>query len=245
MIKPLYAIPTCNPTRAKKVTQAWRDQGYQVALIVDHKKTGQFLWGDESADLVIEMRRYLGYYESINMLNRFFREGLLPQKNVVSVFNVATLERPEVVVTGGDDIYPDPTMSGPAIVEEMQTKNPDGFWVMQPIGDMVAMPGTERICGSPWFGPAWQRRAYQGNGPFCGAYFQFYGDEELFEVSKKLGVLIQREDLTQRHDHYHRNGGPKKTDYQEFNENHFWKSDRETFLKRKKRGWPDHVPLAS
>ena len=80
---------------------------------------------------------------------------------------------------------------------------------MQPTGDrwMVHKDGTaasDRICGSPWMGREFIERINGGAGPFWPEYFHFFCDEEMKQVAEQLGILWQRRDLTQKHEHWQR-----------------------------------------
>jgi hypothetical protein len=148
-------------------------------------------------------------------------------------------DRADIVVTGGDDITPDFKKKAEKIAAECYERYPDGYFVMQPTGD--ELPGTDQICGSPWIGKGWIKRAYRGQGAFCPDYFIFFGDEELKNVAQLRGVLWQRRDLLQYHDHWTRTGGPKKTDYQVGNDRN-WNNDEAVFKARKADGFPGHEP---
>ena len=168
---------------------------------------------------MIRQAKYEGWGASMNFLSR-------------KVFD-AIATRCDWVVAASDDIYPIRTLepkrsrfswatlrrSAPAIpdgvcggIDADAAASPSArmpwstFGVMQPIGDLKAWPASriDRICGSPWLGREFCRRMYQGNGPFWPEYRHMFDDEELFEVSKRMGVLWQREDLTHRHEHWGR-----------------------------------------
>jgi len=64
----------------------------------------------------------------------------------------------------------------------------------------------DRICGSPWMGREFCRRANAGKGPLCEDYEHMYVDEHLQEYAKQLGILWQRPDLIQYHHHALRGG---------------------------------------
>jgi nucleoside-diphosphate-sugar epimerase len=191
--------------------------GYKTAVLLD-KGTGPV-----EADLILYADPWPGYYRSLIRLCR------------------AIGQEADIVVTGGDDMWPDPRKRAEAIASEFFQKFPDGFGILQPTGDDLA--GTDRICGSPWLGREWIRRAYQGRGPVWGEYLGFFGDEELKNVSSSLGVLWQSPDLVQYHDHWSRAGGPPKTDYQGRNERLYWERDKALFHRRREAGWPGHWPL--
>jgi hypothetical protein len=270
-----YCIPSCNPKRAREVTEAWREMGYRVAVLVDRNRLEDFIWGEDAPDLVVETYTYPGYYRSVNLLAAMLYhgpfwalenalDGRLAKKapvgftsEFVAIPGSSTIDGiPHVpgaptlvstlaaIATGGDDIFPDEKQTASEIRDTLYVLREDGWFVAQPIGDVVAMPGTDKICGSPWFGRAWLERGYSGRGPFCSDYFQFYGDEELFNVAKLTGAYVALPDVTQRHEHYHRPGGPSKLDYQARNETHYWSRDQRVFFERQKKNWPGHKDVA-
>jgi len=236
-----YCIPSCNPARTREVTEAWREMGYRVAVLVDRNRLEDFLWGEDAPDFVLETRQYPGYYGAVNLLARFMRgRKTLADVEGVRIGGEYTRTESMTIVTGGDDIFPDEKKTASEIRDSLYARFVDGWFVAQPTGDVVAMPGTDKICGSPWFGRAWLDRGYGGRGPFCADYFQFYGDEELHNVAKLTGAYVALPDVTQRHEHYHRQGGPEKTDYQARNETHYWSRDQRVFFDRQRKNWPGH-----
>lgn len=212
-----YAIPSADPQRARDCLAQWRARGYRTAVLLDPGVP------DVEADFCMHVDTYPGYWRATNLLCR-----KLPGRR-------------DIVVAGGDDMYPDPNADPQTVAREFFARWPDGFGVMQPIGD--DLDGTDRICGSPWLGRGWLQTSYRGRGPFCPQYNAFYGDEELFHVAQLLGVFWQRADLTQYHDHWMR-GGRAKTDYQQANDRH-WERDQEVFRQRQVQGWPGHERLGS
>jgi len=217
------AFPSCNFERAKRTVDKWRDMGYRTAVYLDHTMA--------SVNAEFEhFGRYSGYWDACNTLavRCMSRSAILnPGKRVT-------------VVLAADDIEPDPTRPGPEIAEECyELYGP--LWVMQPIGDVEHVEGTDRICGSPWLSREWMMRAYGGRFVAPLWYAQFYGDEELQNVAERLGVLHQREDLTQPHLHWCRKGASiKRLRYQIQNSDRYWNTDKETFDKRASLGFPGH-----
>lgn len=205
-----YAIPSANTARAVACLAVWRSRGYRTAVFLDE--------GAPSVGADLEVRgAYPGYFAAVNRL-------------VTHIGPTA-----DVVVTGGDDMYPDPDHAPSDIARQFYTRFPDGAGVMQPVGDTLT--GTDQICGSPWFGRGWLLRAYEGQGPFHPGYTAFFGDEELLHVARQQGRLWQRPDLVQRHDHYTRPGGPPIEPYQERNQR-YWAMDQQLFHERRDAGWP-------
>lgn len=138
------------------------------------------------------------------------------------------------VVAGGDDMFPDPKKRAAEIAEECSEHFGGTLGVMQPHGDNFG--GTTRICGSPWIGREYARRANRGVGPLWPDYFHFYADEELFNVAGAQGLLWCRTDLSHFHEHWTRTKSGR-TDYQKHNQKS-WDKDKALFLARKAAGFP-------
>lgn len=204
-----YAIPSCNPERARRCFGAWHDMGYRCAVLVDGTTEAP-----PNADLVIRHSAFRGYFASVNVL---CRKILAMHPDV------------EIVVTGGDDMLPDPKVRADDIAAQFRADFPDLCGVMQPTGD--DLPGTDRICGSPWLGRGWIERGYNGTGPMHAGYRAFYGDEELRIVATRADRMLDRPDLVQRHEHWSR--GIPRTDYQVSNDR-WWTADQALFVERAK-----------
>jgi hypothetical protein len=212
-----YAIPSCNQVRCSESFAKWKEMGYLTCVLLD-KGADQ----PKDADLIMYTDVYEGYYKSfITMARTIGRDA-------------------DMIVTGGDDIFPDPSKKASEIAHECMTRYPDGLFVMQPTGD--AMSGVESICASPWFGRGWLDRGYQGRFPVWHEYIAFFGDQELKEVAERIKCLWQRKDLCQYHHHWSRVGGPAKTDYQIRNDR-YWKHDEAIYKKRMMQKFPQMWPL--
>lgn len=214
-----FAIPSANAAQARATLPAWRDMGYRVAVLQDRFRF------DVSADLVVrDWTTWRGWVASVHHLCR------LPE-----------LRDAAVVVTGGDDMYPDPKLRADEILEQFLDRFPGTFGVMQPTGD--TMDGTDRICGSPWLGRAFRQLINGGAGPFHTGYFSYYADEELLNVSTALGCLWQRPDLIHRHDHWSLRG--ESTPLYLRASMKRWNADESLFLRRRILGWPGAVPIGA
>lgn len=218
-----YAIPTAMPTvEAERTLQLWRNMGYRLALYCDVPRK----------DLKCDLQLYGDYRGYPKAVNRLCREILnqYPDTNVI--------------VTGGDDIDPDPRHSPELIETEFLTHFRGTFGVMQPTGDrwMVNSQGlcaAERVCESPWMGREFIQKAYQGTGPYCEEYYHFFADEELHDVAIKLGILWNRSDLVHHHHHWSREGRPRPSYLAPAKLN--WDQARELFRARQLQGFPGHV----
>ena len=104
----------------------------------------------------------------------------------------------------------------------------------------------ERIAGSPWIGREFFRCMYGGTGPWWHEYTHCFGDEELQCVAKKLGVFLQRADLTQYHENWARKRGSiedRPAFLAEANSSAHWVKYQSIFLMRKAAGFPGHEPI--
>lgn len=203
-----FAIPSKRPPEeAEPVLKQWRERGYKLAVWRDQ--------GEASVNADAEFSgTYTGYARIVNLL----------------VDRVLALD-PEAdwIVTGGDDVLPDPNHSAEEIarqcgehfglLHDVPNHECSTFGVMQPIGDRWGDklgPYVERVCGSPWMGREFCKRVNRGTGPLWQGmtigekvwegYTHMGVDEELQAVASKYGILLQRPDLTHFHQHW---GRPK------------------------------------
>lgn len=212
-----FAIPSANPDFCRATLPAWRERGYRVAVLQNHARA------DIPADLCVWSDHYPGWAASINLLCR----------------DIVPHDAP-IVVSGGDDMLPDPDRAAHEIAREFLARFPAGFGVMQPTGDQLLGAGT--FCGSPWLGRGWIRAAYQGRGPLHPAYRHNWADNELHWVARCAGALWARPDLTQRHEHFSRTGAPKP-DYWAREVEARDRHDVQLFLARAWQGFPGAQPL--
>ncbi len=218
--RPIYALPSANPDMAALHLSNWVAQGYRVIVGQDRVRYAP----PAGVEVFLLGSAYLGYARSVAFM----------------IANVIPREAP-VVVFGGDDMDPDPHKTAAQIAAEYVARFPNLEGIMQPTGD--PMDGTKRICGSPWVGRLWLDTANNGDGPFHPGYFHCYSDEELFDVSTAAGKLQQRDDLTQRHDHWTRRGltaeqvAPIHGPIQDH-----WQQDKDLYQRRRASLYPGAVP---
>jgi hypothetical protein len=216
-----FAIPSASPQRCRRNLPAWREMGYRVAILQNRQRA------EIPADMVVWSDTYPGWAESINILCR----------------EIVPRETP-IVVSGGDDMLPEPGHSAPQLAEQFLEHfgdTPGGtFGVMQPQGD--GFMDTSRYCGSPWLGRAWIERMYGGRGPMFGGYHHNWADNELLWVARGLGALWQRPDLSQHHAHFTRTGGEKPAWWRQHVEKHDL-DDCKLYLSRLWARFPGHAPL--
>lgn len=227
-----FAIPSKRPrAEADAVLAKWRALGYRVAVFRDP--------GDEplsEVDAVLSMP-YPGYARAVNAL-------------CASVLLLD--EGAEWIVTGGDDIEPDPHNPAGEIAAQCSKHFSGTCGVMQPTGDPWVDYSIERICGSPWMGRKFCERANGGRGPLWHEYAHMFCDEELQHVAIKLGILWQRRDLIQVHNHWMRQGAEGIDRFKrppaflaEANSPEHWDQYQTLFRVRQQRGFPGHELLAA
>lgn len=217
-------FPSADKTTAETCRDRWAKRGYLVGIFCDVTKPAP------KADYVYQSN-YEGYWKSCNILTA----------------RVMASRKAEVVTLIGDDMNPDPVYTAQEIAEVYLERFPDGYGILQACGDPQGQdssgtPAAARICGSPTFGIGWAERGYGGRGPCPTEYSAHWGDEEMWEVAKREGILWLEPKYTFFHRHWSF-GHQKKTPWQIKNEPASRK-DRRTFLDRKKTGWPGSAPLA-
>jgi hypothetical protein len=209
-----FCIPSKRPAHeVEPVLAKWRERGYKTWLMRD--SIGEFIGSCNETYVLSEFGEYPGYAKAVNHLAKRVLE---------------TDPSCDWIVTGGDDVLPDPNKAadeiaaecsmhfgvrqdlawkeGESISKRMHSARLSTFGVMQPTGDRsfrdAQGPYIDRVAGSPWLGREWCLRINQGNGPLWPEYFHMGVDEELQAVALKQGVFWQRPDLTHFHQHWGR-----------------------------------------
>jgi len=207
--------------------QRWREMGYKIALWRNGPHS--FESPQDIFDILKVSYGYAGWGPSINTLIR-----------EVCAFD------PEAqwFVGGGDDTLPDPTKTAEEIGRECSEHFGGTFGVMQPTGDLRHWPNSriDKFAGSPWIGREFARRVYSGNGPFPPELTHMFGDEALQCIAEKLGCFWQRPDLTHKHEHWMRDGGPAPAHLTEVNSKRHWDESKAIFHRLKMEGFPGHEP---
>lgn len=230
-----FAIPSKRPVEeCEPVLSLWKERGYKIALWRDPDDKFPDLW-----DCLVR-KPYPGYSQSVN--------GLVKE----------ILHRDwkaEWIVTGGDDIEPDPNHTAQEIADQCRDHFGSTLGVMQPTGDRWGEDSPDnktyypnepayidRVCGSPWMGRELCVRLNQGRGPMWPDYWHQFNDEEMQCVVKKLGIFWQRRDLIHRHNHWMKNG-QMPTFLTRANSQDNWNKMRAIFHSRKASGFPGHELL--
>jgi hypothetical protein len=243
-------IPSARPPEVvAEWAKEWKERGYRVALYRDDSALACADW------IMLSTTQYPGYANAVNALVAY----------VMAAHNDA-----EWFVIGGDDVFPDPNHSAEEIAREcelyfgaaafgQQTRVGGTYGVMQCTGDRwgvnpdhlnPAMRSAyiDRVCGSAWIGREFAKRVNQGKGPLWPEYQHMFVDEELQAVATKLGVLWQRPDLTQMHQHEAR----KHRSYtsadipphlKKWAGPEHWKEAEAIFKGRRAAGFPGSEPL--
>jgi hypothetical protein len=215
-----FVIPSANATKCGETFARWKSLGYETYVLVDG---GTPVPTD--SDVALRVEEYEGYAKSVNLLAK-----------------LAVADGCEIVVTGGDDVLPIPSLKAQEIGRQFREHFPDMLGIMEPCGDrhMVDAAGlcaAERVCIAPWMGSEWVRRGYGGKGPLHEGYWHFFVDEEIKNVAEKLGILWQRSDLTQYHDHWTR--GRQRPEYLD-KAAAGWAEAKSLFESRQAAGFPGH-----
>lgn len=244
-----YCIPSARPVaEANLVLTKWRERGFKIAL-----------WRDDDrdmpiCDLVLMNREYPGYARAVNALAK----------------EVLTRDAEcQWIVTGGDDVEPDPNHTADEIAwqcslhfEKLYMPDVGGFslrptfGVMQPTGDRwgeqpelgnlhpLRTAYIDRVAGSPWLGREWCERANQGKGPLYPDFHHMFVDEFLQASAQKQGVFWQRRDLTHMHNHWQRGGGkPCPSFLQRVSGPAHWNKSQALFERLKAKNFVDGDPL--
>lgn len=216
-----FAIPSASPERCRAVLPVWREMGYRTAVLADARTSSE--QEDFAADRVVRVDQYHGWPQSVNLLCR----EVVPKSC-------------RVIVTGGDDVLPDRSVPATAIAQQFLDRFPDSFGVMQPRGD--AFMSAHRYCGSPFLGRAWCETMYGGRGPIHPGYKHNYADNELHWLSRGMGALWDRPDLTHTHEHFSRSGDAAPSHWRGVVASDL--QDCLLYYARAQSGFPGHEPIA-
>lgn len=231
-----FCIPSARPAvEAQACFDLWKSHGYRTAA-----------WRDSGAEPInvdlLLVGDYEGYARTVNAL-------------VAEVLERDT--DAQWFVCAGDDTEPDPNHTADEIAAEcsdyfgtcdLPNTEPSPAWVyptfgvMQPTGDGH---GIESICGSPWMGREWCERINCGRGPLWPDYTHNFCDNELQEVSKRLGVLWQRPDLTHKHNNWMWTTKVRPRFLDAAYSQPEWEKAKAIFYRRRAEGFPGHEPLAT
>jgi len=220
-----YCIPSARPDGG--TLREWKERGYKLAV-----------WRDPGADPLDGLIDYLilGKYEGYAVsVNRLVDAAMGADRScewfVTGGDDVSPdlAHSPEEIAEQCSDgffrmCYDRHPRHRPHWQLAMEHVDWRTFGVMQPTGDRWgadepwaqknfpnAPAYIDRICGSPWMGREFCRRANAGKGPLCEDYEHMYVDEHLQEYAKSLGILWQRPDLIQYHHHALRGGKPQSS----------------------------------
>jgi hypothetical protein len=255
-----FCIPSAKPVpEAIECLGRWRSMGYKTAVIRDQEDCVRE-WN--SAEGLTIIQPYKGYARSVNELAALVLrldekcdwivtggDDTLPDPN----------KRADEIAEECSNLFAGRSFRarrerGANLGHETGLFS-STFGVMQPTGDRWGGipqlpeghphrgPYIERVAGSPWLGREWCERMYGGDGPLWHGWRHMFVDQELQEVALRLGVLWQRPDLVQYHNHYARTPGTKPPPYilHAVSAQH-WAESQALFSLRKAAGFPGHEP---
>ena len=212
MARVWYAVPSARPVKdAQACFDAWMDMGYAAAAT--RKRP------DLELHLILSLPEYPGLWVATNYLAKQILETDLEA---------------EIIVTGGDDVWPDTTKRADEIADEFVEHFGGMLGVMQPTKDLP--PGHAGLAWSPWLGRAWCERAFEGRGATEPAFWHYYGDLYLADAARRHGVFWERPDLKHEHRNWKELGvkrPPHLTGAKEM-----WQADKDLYDKLKAAGMP-------
>jgi hypothetical protein len=244
LVQVWFCIPTARETAAASaVIHKWKQMAYGVAAFVDRARSLDDIRELSPHVLAIAQDEYPGYARATNATIKLALEN---DKHA------------RWFVIGGDDVHPDPKKPADVIAAECEkyfTKlhGAPTLGVMQPTGDRWGETPNrgayiDRICGSAWLGREFCERVYGGNGPLFPEYYHMFVDEELQGVATALGLLWQRPDLTQLHEHWTKRIEPDPETGRRVPPEHLsfvttqghWQQSKALHARRRMLGYPGH-----
>jgi hypothetical protein len=213
MPKVWYAVPSARPVaEAQACFDAWRDMGYATAAT--RKRP------DLNVDRLACLPEYPGLWVATNYLAKLVLD-----------------EDPEcqIVVTGGDDVWPDTTKRADQIADEFVAHFRGTLGVMQPTKDLP--PGHSGLAWSPWFGREWCRRAFGGRGPAEPAFWHYYGDLAIAQAAWRHDVWWERPDLKHTHRNWKELRVPRPPHLAEARDR--WQADKDLYTRLAAAGFPN------
>lgn len=228
-----WCVPSKRPAEeSQAMIEKWSAMGYKTAIFRD-------IGDDPVLCNFLLMGQYEGYAKAVNSLAK-----------EVLAFDPSC----DWIVTGGDDVSPDPRKHADRIAQECSRHfgpcriAEDGdaesvfgtFGVMQPTGDGF---GIETIAGSPWMGREWCQRAHHGAGPLHPDFFHMHVDNALKEAAEAQGVYWKRPDLSQYHAHWVRERKPMPEFLKIANSRNQWWQGEQILARIRKGGYAECLPV--
>lgn len=218
--------PCADPIKGNTCALKWRSKGYEplvMTYLEDWKAKASSDWLAQDS-LMNKPHPFPGYYRVINTIaNEAFSRGA------------------DLITCIGDDMSP-PSQGAKHHSALYFSKFPDGIGVMQCTGDRQGQViggkvASERICGSPTFGKAWNNQAFLGHGAFGDYGFRsYYADEMLYEVAVSLDLMYQEKSLSIDHEHWSFGRSQREWWHIEAGDN--WDRDQHIFMRLKEDGFP-------
>lgn len=219
-MKHFVCFPSASTEKGLPCAGMWGKKGYIPVVMHGQVQVG-VIW--KEAMLLSEPIPFPGYYRVINnIVGKAFGFGA------------------DLVTCIGDDMDP-PAQGADWVAKKYFKRFPNGEGVMQGTGDtqgdmIDGVHASARICGSPTFGREWATGAYGGYSPFHEGYRSFYGDEDLWNVAKRRGLLWLNPEITILHRHWSWGHMKRQPYHEKAQEN--WNADHMLFQERKSAGFP-------
>lgn len=211
------AFPSTDADRAEETAVRWRDRGFIPMIIMNEQHVRK-----DIPALVFGVGAYEGYYRAMN----YACQALI------------RYEKADVVVCISDRMLPPEHARAHEIATSFAARFTDGDGVMIPT--LTTVPGWDWDIGpcGPWIGRRFIEKFYGGEGPYWPAYFQYYGNRELFRVAKAQGDrLWLRPDIAQPY------CAPAAPDfYQKHNKGAYWERDKTLFTEREETAFAGSEP---
>jgi len=161
MLNVVVAWPSIDVNAAAETAKVWKDRGYATCVLFENDPELP-----DSIDMKINDHKWKGFPAAANVLCH----------TLASTF--------DIVVIGGDDLYPDPNKSPLDIMMHFKDHFGGTFGLMSPIGDDYGAIKDAAIC--PWIGAEYILKMYGGYGPYWEGYYHYYCDGELQDVESCL-----------------------------------------------------------
>ena len=210
----LVAWPTVDVAEANVTAGIWKGRGYDTAILTEQPTEPQ-----QHIDHTICVPTWKGFPNAANELCQAFSSQY------------------DIIVIGGNDLYPDRAHLACEIEAEFKDYFGGTFGLMHPTGDRYGLIDDAAIC--PWIGSEYIAKMYGGKGPYCEEYYHYFCDGELQDAATLNGTFWQREDLSQFHAHWSRHGATRPQHLQVAKDHH--PEDQRTYHARKANNFPGAI----
>lgn len=171
-----------------------KQMGYAIAV-----------WRDEADELIEVLQSAIRDWPIIVLMDHY--PGYARAVNAICKEVLVRMPGVRYCVALNDDTDVDPNFTANEIADMIDARfGGSTFCVAQPTGCRWAGGSIDNIAGSPWMGREWCERAHQGAGPMCPLFFHMHVDDALLMAAEREGVYFRMPRVTQRHEHFCREG---------------------------------------